>query len=52
MNDESEKTCQDFSQIEEIEVNPDTGQVSGWCRTLKETGLLKCDGDCDTCWCG
>ena len=48
------------NQFETIEICPDTGQVMGWCATLKALGLYSCplksrdgsDRDCSECWCG
>uniref|UniRef100_A0A6M3Y0T2 Uncharacterized protein n=1 Tax=viral metagenome TaxID=1070528 RepID=A0A6M3Y0T2_9ZZZZ len=26
--------------------------VNGWCQVLVELGMMECNQDCDTCWCG
>lgn len=43
-----------------IEIDPDTGEILGWCATLRTLGLYECplrglDGEprrCEECFCG
>jgi hypothetical protein len=55
MNTEKEKKKarpKASQKITEVIEFSDSGEIIGWCKVLRDLGLLKCPGKCETCHCG
>lgn len=50
--DKITKKEENITENVEIVVRDGHIYISGWCKLLKDSNLLVCDNNCDSCWCG